>query len=148
MNASGNEGRIRRLVELIWNHRDLDAVGELCCPNVVVRIPHGLRLRGVAAYQDYVAEVVSQFPDLHVSVHELYVSEDHLALRYTWTGSFAGGMTAMGPAPLGSRVIVEGVGFYHLLDGRVLVGTCSEDWLSMYQQLGLVAGGPVEGETA
>jgi predicted ester cyclase len=146
MNANESERRIRGLIERIWNNGELDAVAMLCRPDVVLRLPQGLRLSGVAAYQDYVASVREEYPNLHVRIQELALLGDQLALRYTWSGSFVGGMTPLGPAPAGSKVIVEGVGLYHLLNGRVLVGTCSEDWLGMYQQLGLVAGGAAEAQ--
>jgi len=48
------------------------------------------------------------------------------------------GAAALGYAPPGSRVSVEGVALYHLSEGRIMAGWASEDWLSMYQQLGLI----------
>lgn len=144
MNARETETMIRNLIDRIWNHGELGAVHELCRENMVLHCPHGNRLSGVAAYQGYVASVLAMYPDLRVTVHEVLVAETRVALRYSWAGTFAGGMTAMGPAPAGRTVAVDGVAFYHLLDGQIVAGWLSEDWLSMYQQLGLVPTVPAE----
>jgi len=142
MNARETERYLRNLIGRIWNHGELGAARELCRENMVLHCPHGNRLAGVAAYQGYVASVLAMYPDLHVTIQEVTVAEDRVALRYTWTGTFAGGMTALGYAPPGSGVNVTGVALYHLLDGQIVSGWTSEDWLSMYQQLGLVPAVP------
>lgn len=144
MNARETEIMIRNLIDRIWNHGELGAVHELCRQNMVLHCPHGNRLSGVAAYQGYVASVLAMYPDLRVTVHEVLVAETRVALRYSWAGTFAGGMTAMGPAPAGRTVAVDGMACYHLLDGQIVAGWLSEDWLSMYQQLGLVPAVPAE----
>ena len=109
MNARETEIMIRNLIDRIWNHGELGAVHELCRQNMVLHCPHGNRLSGVAAYQGYVASVLAMYPDLRVTVHEVLVAETRVALRYSWAGTFAGGMTAMGPAPAGRTVAVDGM---------------------------------------
>jgi predicted ester cyclase len=130
--------RLRRLIERLWNQGDLGAIRELCHPEVLLYCPHGNQLQGLRAYQEYAAMVLGMYPDLHVDVHEIVVAESRATLRYTWSGTFAGGLTPLGHAPAGRRVSVPGMALYHLLEGRIMVGWASEDWLSMYQQLGVL----------
>jgi len=138
MQAHEIERRLRSLIDRIWNQGDLGAVHEMCHRDVALHCPHCNELKGVRAYQEYAATVLGMFPDLRVEVHEVVASENRVTLRYTWSGAFAGGLTALGYAPPGSRVSVQGVALYHLVDGQIILGWASEDWLSMYQQLGLI----------
>lgn len=138
MNPKETERYLRNLLDRVWNQGDLGAARELVRDNVVLNCPHCNRLVGARAYLEYVALVLGMYPDLHVDIHELIVFEQRVALRYTWSGAFAGGPTPFGPAPAGRRVSVQGVALYHLLEDQIVAGWMSEDWLGMYQQLGVL----------
>lgn len=144
MNAKETEAYLRNLIDRIWNRADLGAVRELCRENIVLHCPHGNRLSGAAAYQEYAARVHAMFPDLHVTIPEMVIYEGRVAMRYTWTGTFAGGMTALGHAEAGRSVSVTGVAIYHLLEDQIVAGWVSEDWLSMYEQLGVLPAATAE----
>lgn len=140
MNPRETERHIRTLIDRVWNQGELGAIRELCRDNVVLHYPHGNHLRGARSYQQYAAMVLGMYPDLRVELHEVIVAESRVALRYTWSGTFAGGQTVLGYAPAGRRVSVDGVSVYHLLGDQIVAGWASEDWLSMYEQLGLLPG--------
>jgi predicted ester cyclase len=138
MNAKETETFIRTSLDLLWNQGDLAAGHDLFRANVVLHYPFGLELKGVKAAVAHAVEIRRLAPNLYLTVQEVLVVEDRVALRYHWTGSFVGGMTPLGPALAGKLLNVDGQATFHLLDEQVAAGWVNEDWLSMYAQLGLV----------
>ena len=76
------------------------------------------------------------FPDLRVTVVESVSDGDRAALRCRVTGTHTGGQ--LGFPPTNRPVDFEGVTIVRVRDGRLAEGWNCFDFLTMYQQLGVV----------
>ena len=84
MSASANEALVRRAIEAIWNRGDLDVADELFAPGFVNH--NGLitdLVFGPEAIKISAAFYRLAFPDLHVTVEALTITEDTVVLCWT-----------------------------------------------------------------
>jgi len=74
------------------------------------------------------------FPDIHVTIEDQIAENDHLATRWSWTGTHEGEF--LGIPPTGKRVTVSGITM-----GRVADDRRGESWLiaDMFDPAGPVA---------
>jgi len=139
MNPQACEEYLRQWFDRLWNQGDLAAADTLCRKQVVLHFPEWQHLIGVQGYKDYVTFARNLFPNLHVHIQEMVIEGDHVAVRYSWVGTYAGGQTPLGVGRSGAEVAMQGIAIYHLVENQIAVGWAIEDWLSVYQQLGIVS---------
>ena len=60
----------------VFNAHDIDAFAELLADDVIVRAPGGMTGRGKAACLDFFGSWLDAFPDAHVQVNGIHVSDD------------------------------------------------------------------------
>ena len=77
--------------------------------------------RGVAPFKARAAAVRAAFADIDVQIEDLLVEGDAIAWRWALTGTHVGPFAGL--APTGRRIVLRGVNFQRLKDGRV-----SEHW--------------------
>jgi predicted ester cyclase len=83
------------------------------------------------------AELRTAFPDLHVEVVHLTVTDDDVAIAYTLTGTNSGPF--LGHEPTGKAFRVRGVQIGRFADGKLVERWGSSDQLGILTQLGLVS---------
>jgi steroid delta-isomerase-like uncharacterized protein len=77
--------------------------------------------RGVAPFKARTAAVCAAFADIDVQVEDLLVEGDAIVWRWALTGTHVGPFAGL--APTGRRIVLRGVNFQRLQNGRV-----SEHW--------------------
>jgi predicted ester cyclase len=104
-------------------------------PDVVLHgYPGALQgLDGLRAFHEALWEA---FPDARLTVEDLVVEGDRVALRYRLQGTHRG--PYLGVAPDGVRFDVEGLTLLRLADGRVVEEWHSPTELAILRQLGAV----------
>ena len=128
-------------VEQFWNEGNLDLADEIYATNVV---RHDLALKqdfeGIEAQKKLVEDNRAAFPDLKITVTELIVKGDTLAMMWTDTGTNTG---PMGNAPpTGKPVKFTGMSLVHLVDGKAVEIWDFYNQLDILQQLGYMVAPP------
>jgi len=75
------------------------------------------------------------FPDLRFAVEDLVAEGDLVAARFSWRGTHKG-EAFLGIPPSGKAILVRGMEFYRLRDGRIVEHWDNVDELGMLTQLG------------
>ena len=135
-----NAELVRRYFEEVYNDRNLDVVDELLADDFGrsnAANPHENEpgndddVRRVQAWLD-------AFPDLHITVDDLFADGDRVAVRSTWTGTQRGPLPQYG-APATDRYAEWGATIVY----RVECGELQENWVTMdfltlFRQLGII----------
>ena len=142
-------GDVRALVEQAFerfNDRG-DRAGflDLYAPDVALHgYPDGVRGReGLRRFHE---ELWSAFPDAEITLDDVVVEGDRVALRYRLRGTHR--RSYLGVTPAGRRVEVEGMMLLRIAGDRVVEEWHSPTELSILRQLGAVAAVNVRAEPA
>jgi steroid delta-isomerase-like uncharacterized protein len=129
-----NHVRIRRYLEEGLGKGDEAVVAELRAPDIAW---HGGALgeaRGVEELERLLRPVHEAFPDLSVSVEELFGDGDLVVARSTVSGTHRGSFLGVPATDL--RVTWPAIAIYRLEGGRIAEQWLCEDWTSFLQQVG------------
>jgi steroid delta-isomerase-like uncharacterized protein len=128
-----------------FNAHDMDAFAETVSDDVVLIAPGRLRATGKAAWIEFFSNWIEAFPDAHVDVHDLVVTDDVAMKVGTFSGTHDGVFhTSLGDIPpTGNAVRAEYVQVLRYRDGKFVSSHLMFDRLELLVQLGLVpAPGP------
>ena len=134
-----NKEVFRRWFEEVWNRGRAEAIEELFAAEGVA---HGLsdasgaELRGPAHFREFHRGFREAYPDIHVTVEELLAEGDLVAGRCTARGTHRA--DSLGFAATGRAVAFDGICIVRVRDGQIAEAWNNFDFLSMYQQLGVV----------
>jgi predicted ester cyclase len=125
------EMRVRTFVEEIWNKRNYQAADVLYAESYVNGFGTGrvARLQPIRLYHE-------AFPDLHIDIDELIVTDDTVVLRSTFRGTDSGGYA--GRPPTGRAVDERVVTIMHFEGEKVVREWVGADKLGLFIQLGVV----------
>ena len=132
-----NERVLRRFVDEVINRGDTSALDELVHTDYVYRSP-GEELHGPEGLAALFDGYRSAFPDLAVQIDDLVVADDATVMAFTLTGTHRGDL--LGISATGRRVRVNGMVRSRFRDGKIAEEWEILDQLSLYEQLGAVAG--------
>lgn len=126
--------------ERVWvdglNRGDVSAADEAFAPDCVVHITAIAEpVRGVEAWKQVVAGLLTAIPDLHFTIEDQVVVRDKVASRWHAHGTHTGPLGAV--PPTGRAVSIDGLILDHVVDGRVVERWEQWDQSLMLQQLGL-----------
>ena len=136
MSTEDNEAIIRRWIEA-YNDRDRQAEADLLAPEYVAHVP-GVPgpLVGLESWTQFSGSFAEAFPDLRLTVEDIFSAGEMVAARVTFRGTHRGEF--QGIPPTGKRVAVPGVVFYRIADGKIAEFRGQFDRLSLMQQLGVI----------
>ena len=130
---------VARFVDELWNERNLevaDTIFDEACHTHQLRSgpPAVAATRGPAAIKAHVADWLSGFPDLKVTVEQMFADGDRVISQLAMDGTQAGQW--MGIPPTGKRVNIRMITIHRIRSGKII-----EDWvlvesLGFFQQLG------------
>lgn len=126
--------------ERIWieglNRGDVAAADEVFAKECTVHITGVAQpIRGLAAWKEFIAGLLTAFPDLHFTIEEQLTDGPRVAIRWHATGTHRG---PLGPVPpTGRSVSLDGLIIDHLEGGKVAERWEQWDQSCMLQQLGL-----------
>ena len=136
---------VRRWFDEVWNAGSEEAIDRLLAADGRL---HGLGadgepIVGPAAFKPFFRQLKGAFPDLRVEVLQVVVEGDRVAAHCRVTGTHRGGQ--LGFPPTGRSVRFEGMCMVRCDRDTLGEAWNSFDFLSLYQQLGVVAQAPGAG---
>ena len=84
------KAKFRRVVDEAWNKGNLDSLDELHSTDYVEHRPPFPDVVGLDAFKQTVAGAKLTCPDFHITIDELILEGDKLAVRFSWTGTHSG----------------------------------------------------------
>ncbi len=128
---------IRRWFDEVWNKGRLEAIDELCRPDV---IGHGQAQHkvdvGLVEFKQFARDLRTGFPDIRITIHETLAQGDKIVARWsarmTHSGSF------LGFAPTGREAQITGTSIQRIVDGKIAEGWDNWDQLGLLVQIGAV----------
>jgi len=123
----------------IWidglNRGDVSAADVAFAPDCVVHITGVAEpFRGVGPWKELMAAFLLAFPDLHFTIEDQLVQGNHVAFRWSATGTHTGPLGAA--PPTGKPVALDGLIIDRVAGGRVQERWEQWDQSLMLQQLG------------
>ena len=133
METEGNKVLVRRYIEL-WNTGNEALADEILAPNFVDHT-HPDQPPGAQSVKEEVASFRAAFPDAQLRVEQIISEGDTVAFRFELRGTHLG---PFGPfSPTGKQVVLTGMDFLRIADGKIVEVWSSQDTLTWAQQLGL-----------
>jgi uncharacterized protein (TIGR02246 family) len=115
-----------------FNERDFERFAEVLSDDVVFQAPGGVRGEGREVCVRFHRNLFEAFPDAHLDVHEVHVTDDTAVEEGTLTG------THDGVARTGRAVSLDYVRVTRHRDGKNFSMNLILDRLLMLEQLGLI----------
>ena len=140
MSTEDNKATVGRLIEEVFNQGKVAVLDELCVPNLLYHEPGFPDVHGREDLKRYVTETRSAFPDLRLTIEDVFAEGEQVAMRYMLRGTNAGdfvSLTMRFPAT-GKQVTLAGITIIRFAGGKVVEAWDESDNLSMFQQLGLM----------
>ena len=134
-----NKAVVRQAYEEAWNKRNLDALDNLLPLDYAISGATGEE-SGRDVIKGVIRRYHAAFPDLHVEIEDLIAEGDKVVMRGRWSGTHEGEMeTSYGMAkPTLKRIEWVGTHIFRVRDGRIAEAIYNTDFLSLYQQLGII----------
>lgn len=134
--AHDNSELSRRILDEVWNKRNMNAIDELVDPNLAFHDPMAPQsASGIESYKMFVQANLTAFPDLRLTVESSIAEGEMVATRWTATGTHSGNLAGI-PAT-GRKVTITGISFSRVVNGKFVESWGSWDRLGMFQQLGM-----------
>jgi steroid delta-isomerase-like uncharacterized protein len=134
-----NKALVRRWFEEVWNKGRVEAIDELFAPD---GIAHGLAgadgapLRGPEGFKPFFHAFKGAFPDIEVVVEDVIAEGDKVAARCTVRAKHQG--HTLGFAATQRPIEIDGICIARWRDGQIVEAWNNFDFMTMYQQLGIV----------
>lgn len=129
-----NKTAIRRIVDEMWNRRNLALIPELYDPSYVFHASEQ-DIKGRDGLKQTVTMALNAFPDLTMTLDDIVAEGDKVAWRYTVTGTHKG--LYLGIAPTGKKMKSSTTIISRCVNGKEAEAWPASDRLSMYEQLGV-----------
>jgi steroid delta-isomerase-like uncharacterized protein len=128
----------RRLIEGVWNNRDLALIDQLIAPDFRNIDPATPDLgAGPEGFRRNFTLYTTAFPNAHFVIDEVVDGGDKVVLRWTVTGSHSGDL--QGIKPTNKNIRVSGVSICRIANGKIAETNVVWDALGLMQQIGVVA---------
>jgi steroid delta-isomerase-like uncharacterized protein len=144
MSAEESKALVRRFLDEALNQANVDAGATLLSGDFVVHFG-GLPepFHGVEAWKQLAVGFFAAFPDLHITVDDMFADGNQVAVRYTAGGTHKGPFQGI-PAT-GKSFTMTGMGIYRIADGQIVEEWLQDDMLGLLQQLDVI---PAPGQAA
>jgi steroid delta-isomerase-like uncharacterized protein len=136
--SQNNTSTARRLVDGLWNNRDLKLADQILKSDFRNNDPATPDFgAGPEAYKKLFTLYTNAFPDLHFTVDDMIDAGDKVVVRWTSTGTHKGEFR--GTAPTGKKFQVTGTTICRFSNGKIAEQWVTWDALGLMQQLGMIA---------
>ena len=136
MSAEENLSKSRRFVEEFFNKGNLNAADEYLAANFVDHNPFPGQAPGLEGLKQGFSAFRQSFPDLHMTIDDLFAAGDKVVMRVTMKGTHKGSFMNM--PPTGKQFNMEGMDIVRISGGKAVEHWGLMDALTMMQQLGAV----------
>lgn len=123
----------------VWNEGRADVIDSMMCEDVVghgLVDPDGNEVRGVDAFKGFYNSFRGAFPDIHIAIEDTVTEGDRIVALCRVTGTHKG--EELGVAPTNTKVEFTGMCMMRIRDGKIAEAWNSFDFLSLFQQIGMV----------
>jgi predicted ester cyclase len=138
----------REWFQRVWNEHSEAAIDELLASDARMYglpTPDGKPIAGNAGFKPFHRSFVSAFPDMRIQVVRTVTEGEYVAVHCRCTGTHAG--HGLDVAPTQNPIDVWGMGMARVVDGRIVEAWNAFDFMTLYQQVGLLqkppAGAPM-----
>ena len=136
MSAEENKAVLRQWIEA-YNERDLEAEAAVLAPDYVAHVPAAPGpLEGLEAWRQFSGSFAEAFPDIRLTVEEIFSEGDMVAARVAFHGTHSGEF--QGIPPTGKEVAFTSIEVNCVADGKVEEYWVELDLLGLMQQLGAI----------
>ena len=104
----------QRIFEDIWNAGNLAITQELFAPHYMLHVPLGT-FQGIEGFKQYVTRMRSAFPDIHITIEDLFAEGDKSVVRWTACGTHQGAF--QGIPPTGKQASVTAITIFRWTHG-------------------------------
>jgi predicted ester cyclase len=114
-----------------WNLRNVDTLmavlDEVYSPDFAYHDPARPQITDLASYKKWaVDEVLKPFPDMTLTVDDIFAQRDKVVVRWTFVGTFVA---------FGKPLTQTGTSIYRIADGKIVEAWCDFDMLGTVQQI-------------
>ena len=132
---------IRAWFEELWNQGREDTMDRLFASDGIAHgLGGGASMRGPEGYRPFYRAFREAFPDVHVEVLQTVTEGEMITTHCRVTGTHRG--QSMGN-PTGKSVDFSGMTIVRFRDGKIIEAWNNFDFLSFYQQIGMLPQLPV-----
>jgi predicted ester cyclase len=135
MSVEENKANYKRAIEEIMNRKNIAIVPELISPEYVFRNPMGEDIKGIDGFKQEVLRRLNAFPDLNITIDDMFGEGDKLAVLLTTRATFKGKYGKI--EPTGNKINFTTAYFYHFTNGKQVEARPFMDMLTFYGQLGV-----------
>jgi predicted ester cyclase len=133
--SQNNEAKNIKMVETywteVWDKGNLEAVADFYHPNA--KHGEGFTIEG---FQKGVASQREAFPDLKVTITDIFATGDRVVCEIIYTGTHTG-KRMFKQEPLGKTVTVPGIDIFTFKDGKCVNHQHVADHLDLVMQMGI-----------
>lgn len=133
MSTEENKAMIRRVWEEVFNKGDLAVADEIMATNYVYHGSGGQEFKGPEGFKQLITMFRTAFPDLRITVEDMFAEGDKVAHRATIRGTHKGDF--MGIAPTGKQVTIAAIVISRFVGGKEVEAWANLDQLAMMQQM-------------
>jgi predicted ester cyclase len=136
-----NEAVVQRYYDEVYNGQDLAVIDELLSDDFVrhnVAAPQDNQ-PGHADDKARVESWLSAFPDLQISIEDLYASPDTVVSYVLWSGTQDGPLPQWGAPATGRPMERESLVVWRIACGKLAENWIVQDNLTMLRQLGIIS---------
>ena len=137
MPVKQNMELMQRWFQEVWNEGKTQTVYDLMSPNAVGRGqtgPRGAEVHGPAEFVPFVERLRAAFPDMKVTIEDIFGAKDKVVVRWATTMTHTG--DGLGLASTGKQVQLTGTTIVRILKGQIVEGWDNWDQLGMLEQIG------------
>jgi steroid delta-isomerase-like uncharacterized protein len=131
METEKNKQLVKRYLEL-WNTGDPAIAAEILAPDYVDHT-HPNREPGPESMRQEAASFRAAFPDARITIEQMIGEGDTVAFRFGLHATHQGQFGQF--PPTGKEVVLTGMDFVRIVDGKLVELWSSQDTLSWVQQL-------------
>jgi predicted ester cyclase len=136
MSTEQNKAILHKTYEEAIKKGNLAVLNECMAPNYVYHGPGGTDLKGPEGFGQYLTMLRAAFPDMRLTVENMFAEGNYVAHRFTLTGTHQGDW--MGIAPTGKRVTITSNVVSRFAEGKEAEAWVELDMLGFMQQLGVI----------
>ena len=136
MSTEEIKAKFRWFYEEVFEKGNMDAWDELFSSDFVEHNPPFGDFKGLKAIKEGMKEERRALSDFHATIDEIIIEGNTVVVRHSFECKHTGEL--MGVPPTGKQLKYSGCVVYHLRNGKVFECFAYEDWLGLFQQLGVI----------
>jgi len=132
-----NKALVDRLIFEVFNQGNLDVIDEIVAPEFIHSTAGKADVHGPDEFKGLIGMLRTAFPDLNVTVEDMFAEGENVIIRQTYSGSQQGVLVGPPDIPAtGKTAVFTGMCLYRVANGKIIEGQTEFDQLGMLEQLG------------